>query len=516
MSSPQGSLSEKEVNRHIEDSSGSLKASGESQVHVSEADNARIARKIDFNILTLLAWVYWLQILDKQVLGYSALFDLKTATHLVGNQYSTIGSMNAIAQLAWQPFSSYLLVRVPPRYLMPVIVFCWGSSLCGMAAANNYAGLMATRFLLGLFEAACLPLFALITSIWYRRAEQPLRICIWYGTNGFGTILGGAMSFGLGHIKSNTVHSYQIIFIFTGLLTVITAPLIYWKLDNSPAGARFLNDEDRAKAVERVKLNQTGTKSHHDSYNWKQLWEALFEAKLWLFFAMTLLLNVGAAVTNIFGPLILTSLGFDKYEASLLNMPFGAVQILVIVAASYAAYRVDVKTWPLLVLVLPTVIGLVLLYVLKPVGKQAGVMLFGYYLLACLYGGNPLIVSWIAANTAGSTKKAVTLSAYNAAVAAGNIIGPLLFNDKDKPRYLPGLRACLGIFCALFVTIILQYLNLHWLNHKKRQHRVANGKSADVVDKSMSHHFQATGDEAANDIPEDLSDKENDEFVYVY
>lgn len=45
-----------------------------------------------------------------------------------------------------------------------------------MAASNNFKSLAATRFLLGFFEAACLPLFSMITIAWYRRAEQPVSI----------------------------------------------------------------------------------------------------------------------------------------------------------------------------------------------------------------------------------------------------------------------------------------------------------------------------------------------------
>lgn len=92
-----------------------------------------------------------------------------------------VSSMAAIAQLAWLPFSSYLMVRVPHRILMGCLVFGWGTAQACMAACNSYEGLLATRFLLGLFEAACLPLFSVITSQWYRRAEQPMRVACWYG-----------------------------------------------------------------------------------------------------------------------------------------------------------------------------------------------------------------------------------------------------------------------------------------------------------------------------------------------
>ncbi|KAJ7458414.1 major facilitator superfamily domain-containing protein [Mycena latifolia] len=153
-------VEEKQETQHVE------QVAEEERIEVSEEDNRRILRKTDLYVLSILAWVYWLQILDKSVLGYAATFGLKKDAHLVGNEYSTIGSMNAIAQLAWMPFSSYLLVRVPPRILMSVIASCWGAALCGMAASTTYPALAACRFLLGLFEAACLPLFAILTSVW--------------------------------------------------------------------------------------------------------------------------------------------------------------------------------------------------------------------------------------------------------------------------------------------------------------------------------------------------------------
>jgi MFS family permease len=69
---------------------------------------------------------------------------------------------------------------------------------------------MAARFFLGLFEAGCLPLFSIITSHWYRRAEQPIRVAAWYGTNGLATIVAAALSYGLGHIKSDLLKEWQM------------------------------------------------------------------------------------------------------------------------------------------------------------------------------------------------------------------------------------------------------------------------------------------------------------------
>ena len=121
-----------------------------------------------------------------------------------------VGSIAAIAQLVWLPFSSVLVVKVPHRYLMAALALGWGTALTTMAAARNYGGLLACRFFLGLFEAGCLPLFGIVTSHWYRRAEQPIRVAGWYSTNGLATIIGSALSFGLGHINSGALYSWQM------------------------------------------------------------------------------------------------------------------------------------------------------------------------------------------------------------------------------------------------------------------------------------------------------------------
>jgi MFS family permease len=147
--------------------------------------------------LSLLVWVYFLQIYDKTIFGYGNSFGLSADLHLVNQQYSLASSMTSIATLAWQPFSAFIIVRFNPRYLMTIFVFCWGTSAACMAASNGVASLLATRFLLGLFEAANIPLFSMLTASWYRRAEQPLRVCAWFITNSAATIVAALVSYGL-------------------------------------------------------------------------------------------------------------------------------------------------------------------------------------------------------------------------------------------------------------------------------------------------------------------------------
>ena len=470
------------------------------------------------------------------MLGYGAIFGLEEGTNLKGDQYSFVGSIAPIAQLAWQPFSSYLIVMVPHRILMPCLVLGWGIAQTCMAAANSYGSLLAARFFLGLFEAGCLPLFSIITSQWFRRAEQPIRVAAWYSTNGIATIVASALSYGLGHIPSETLDGWQIIFMFVGLVTVITAPFVYWKLDNDIPSARFLTEEEKPKAIERLRANNTGTGTRE--FKWAHILELLLEPKTYLWLGLSMLLNVGASVTNTFGPLILSGFGYSAYITSLLNIPFGAVQWIIIMLASFAATKFKIKSAVLVTLTLPVIAGLAMLYTLPHTDSNEGALLAGYYLLAFLFGGNPLIVAWIVANTAGTTKKSAVMSLYNAASSAGNIIGPLLFKSSDEPRYQPGLRSVLGIFVALAACVIIQAANLMFLNKLQERKRVKNGKPAKLKDRSMEdkyHDADDEVDEASIGVKEgdltappghhtkigdqaflDLTDRKNDEFIYIY
>ncbi|KAJ5170022.1 Major facilitator superfamily domain general substrate transporter [Penicillium coprophilum] len=498
--------------------------SGIVRVALTEEDSKRICHKTDRTILVVLAWVYFLQILDKTVLGYGATFGLQKDTGLTGNEYSLVGSISPIAQLAWQPFSSYLIVKVPHKILMPSLCLGWGLAQTCMAACHNFNSLMAARFFLGLFEAGCLPLFGVITSQWYRRAEQPIRIAAWYSTNGLATIVAAALSYGLAQIKSEVFKSWQIIFLVVGLITVASAPVVYWRLDNDISTARFLTEHERAQGIERLRANQTGT--GNTEFKFSHVLEACLELKTYLWIGMAMLLNIGASVTNIFGPLILSGLGYDKYRTTLLTMPFGALQFLIILLASYLAQTARLKSAIIAGFMLPVIAGLSILYAVPRTQSVQSQLLAGYYLLAFLFGGNPLIVTWIIGNTAGTTKKSVIMSMYNAASSAGNIIGPLLFNEKDKPAYHPGLRACLGIFSALAAVVVIQWGNLWFLNKQQARRRVQNGKRAEIVDLSMQnnyHEMHDTLEEAGNETVQvgdnafqDLTDRENDEFVYIY
>lgn len=310
------------------------------------------------------------------------------------------------------------------------------------------------------------------------------------------------------------------IFLFCGLVTVASAPVVYWKLDNDISTARFLTEHEREQGEERLRANQTGTATY--TFKWSQVVEVLLEPKCWLWVGMALLPNMGSNMTSIFGPLILSDFGFDDFQTLLLNIPFGVVQTIVIVLSCWASYKMKVKSAVLLGFMIPVVAGTAMLYALGRNPSDRPALLTAYYLCAFLFAANPLLLAWVVGNTAGATKKSITLSLYQAGLAAANIGGPFLFTEDQAPTYRPGIRSVLGIFIALIGSVIIQFFILFFLNKQQSKRRVRNGKSAIINDQSMKTTVNSGDgkmDEhvvAANRESLDLTDRQNDEFVYIY
>jgi len=158
-----------------------------------------------------------------------------------------------------------------------------------MAAVKNFAGAVAVRFFLGVFEAAVTPGFALFTSQWYTRKEQGTRTGIWFSFNGFAQIFGGCVAYGISvGVKKHgaSIESWKIVFLVIGLVTAAVGCIFLWLMPDNQLNAWFLTPEERLMAVERIRKNQQGVGNKH--FKMYQLKEALLDPMTWamVFYAL--------------------------------------------------------------------------------------------------------------------------------------------------------------------------------------------------------------------------------------
>lgn len=143
--------------------------------------------------------------------SFTSIFGIVDDAHLVGNQYSWLGSILYLAQLVFQPVAAVLLVKLPNGKVISSAILLWGASLACMAACTNFPALLGVRFALGSFEALIAPCCVAFTQMWWRRGEQTMRTSYWNAMNGVTAMVGSLFTYGLGHIASGRLFQYQIV-----------------------------------------------------------------------------------------------------------------------------------------------------------------------------------------------------------------------------------------------------------------------------------------------------------------
>lgn len=493
-------------------------------IAVTFADNKRILRKIDLTILPIMLSVYFLQALDKATLSYASIFGLIEDAHLSGEDYSWLGSIVYIAQLVLQPVIAFFLVKLPTGKFAAVMVLCWGIVLSFMAVAKDFKGLLITRFFLGAFEASIAPTFIAISQMWWRRQEQTNRNSLWYSMNGVTNMVGSLIAWGLGHIHSPVLFSYQIIFLTCGLTTVIFSLIVFFFMPDSPHQAKFLTEPDKLIAVERLKANRMGIRS--TEWKWAHVTEAFLDFKTYFWFALIFSISVPSGGITTFGPLIVQNFGFDSFHTILLNIPFGAVQIVATLGGAAFATYTKLKGAAIALLCVPPIIGCLMLLFIDHTTSHRAPLLVGYYLISVYPGITPLIYSWSSQNTAGETKKKTTTAVLFIGQSAGNILGPHLYTTGEAPKYVRGLVSNLALFCLLVVGVCATTIYLMLLNRSHGKKRLALGKSAEIIDRSMMEvEEQPTAEDEedysdpsvnAERVDNDETDMKNEDFIYVY
>lgn len=253
--------------------------SSPTEIHesIDPQDEKKLIRKVDLMILPYLAVCYAFFYIDKTTLSYAAIFGIRDDLHLVGTQYSWLSSIFYFGFLAWALPTNFMLQRFPVGRYLSINIFLWGALLMCQAAATNFTTLAVIRALSGAAEACSDPAFMLITSMWYSRREQPIRIGLWYTANGIGIALGGLIGYGIGNIKGS-LPSWKYEFLIVGALCCIWGIVMFIFLPDSPVTAKGLSMKERRLAVERLRDNQTGVENKH--LKGYQIREALLDLKV--------------------------------------------------------------------------------------------------------------------------------------------------------------------------------------------------------------------------------------------
>ncbi|KAJ5163906.1 uncharacterized protein N7500_005736 [Penicillium coprophilum] len=416
-------------------------------------------------LVPLMGVAYFLQFLDKLALSQATLFGLREDLNMHGAEYSWASAIFYFGYFAWSWPSSYIVVRLPIGKYISVSVFLWGGALMCHAACSNWSGLMAARFFLGVGEAAIAPGFTLLTGMFYKREEQPLRQSAWFFGNFLAVLIGGLIAYGIGTINTSAIAHWKLLFLILGAITSTYGLVLFVMLPDSPTKAIFLKPDERVIAVQRTLTNKTGVMDT-GVFKWSQAVQALKDPQTWLLVLNAFSSNLANGGLTSFTSIITAGFGFTDLKALLMQMPQGGAQIVFLLITSITVtYIPSSRILGMCLVTIVSIIGLILIWRLDP-DDQAGRMVG--LTLAVVYAINfPMSLSIITSNVAGFTKKSVVSGLLFVAYCVGNIVGPQFFLASEEPSYPTGIKASMsGLILSVFFLLCL-YSYYTWENRRR-------------------------------------------------
>ena len=477
------------------------KAAGE--ILSVDRHDSKLLRKVDWRIVPIMFACYFLQFLDKVLINYANVMGLPKDLDLKGNDFSWMATAFFIGYAVAEFPQGYLLQKFPLAKVLGFNVLCWGITISCSAAAQNFAGMVALRTLLGCFEAAISPALVMTTSQWYTKRESGPRYGIWYCGLGAGQIVGGLVSFAAQHgAKNASFGGWRIMMVSIGVFNIGIACLVLLLLPDSVDSARFLTSDEKTSIHRKLALDQAGNGAK--VFRPASILEVFRDLQVWLLFLLTILIVIPSGVITTFSATLIRGFGYNSKQAALLNMPSGIVSIVSTLLCTFAILRGFPRWFSIVLLLIPTIIGAGLMSFISD--KNQPGKLAGIYLINTIVAPLAIIYSWVGANTAGYTKRV----ASNATVAIGfsiaNIIGPQTFQSRDAPNYIPAKITIFAVAGGAMVVSVLLRLLYGFRNRKSV--KVRQAQLAELEAEGTAN-LREEGD--ANQ-----TDRTNKAFVYVY
>ncbi|KAL8874278.1 MAG: hypothetical protein Q9174_000358 [Haloplaca sp. 1 TL-2023] len=320
-------------------------------------------------------------------------------------------------------------------------MFAFGLVTICQGLVQNYAGLLATRFFLGLAETGMFPGSFYLIGMWYKRSEAQRRYSFFFGSTSLAGAFGGLLASAIGKMSGMRGYAgWRWIFILEGVLTCVVAFLFFFMIPDFPENAKWLSEDERSYVKARLHKDQ-GRNAAERAIGFRDVVNVFKDYKIFVGGFMYLGLIVPAYGYAFFAPGIIQSYGYSPISTQLHSVPPWAASFTF---AMVVAFFSDKLKHRFAFTMLPICMGMVGFGILIAVHDNRRLQYGALFLVTMgVYSAMPVIVCWFTMNLGGHHRRAVG-TAWQ--IGFGNIGGiiatvslPLFPLSSPKSSGQPGL-----------------------------------------------------------------------------
>ncbi|KAI0382932.1 MFS general substrate transporter [Hypomontagnella monticulosa] len=425
----------------------------------------RLMTRIDWHLIPFLCVLYLLAFLDRVNIANARSFKLVDDLNLKDNEYNTALTMFFVPYVVAEIPSNILLKKFSPRVWLPTCMLGFGIASVCQGLVQNYSGLLATRFFLGLFESGMFPGCFYLISMWYKRNESQKRYSLFFSSTSLAGAFGGLLASAIGKMQGiRGYNGWRWIFILEGILTCLVALIFFFIFPAFPEDAKWLRDDERAYIKARLQADQ-GHNAAERKITFRDVINVMKDHRIYLGGFMYFGLIVPAYGYAFFAPTIISTYNYDPIQTQLHSVPPWAASfgfsLLIAVLSDWMRHRAAFALAPL-------ALGLAAFATLLKVHNNTPLQ-YGMLHLVTIstYAVLPITVCWFNMNLGGHHRRAIGTAWQIGFGNIGGIIATFAFLSKDAPWFTNGYSICLGFTCLSGLASTLYLISIYLENQRR-------------------------------------------------
>ncbi|KAI1465823.1 MFS general substrate transporter [Daldinia caldariorum] len=466
---------------------------GESGAFTTEEEqklDRKIRWKRDIVIIPIMGTLYMLLFLDRtnianaRSLGIDQPTGLENALDMPSYGYNTA---------LWIFYIPFVLTEVPANLILnlnkirPGIflggqVFLLGVLGMCQGLTASYGGLLAVRFLLGVFEAALPAGATYMISLYYTKREASNRFAWFFNFALAGPLFSGLLAYALEKMEGvGGYEGWRWIFIIEGLMTCVLSAIIFWLCPNFPREAQswFLSTQERDRLIDILEASR-GLETEGSAADNVPVWKVLVDWRIHLLTLCFFCVDVTASSIASFLPTILTEMDWMATTAQLMLMPIWAAGIVSTFIITWLASRLNFRAPFLLFSISLQIVGWSIIAAYPPNAIVRYVALC--FMTAGTYPQMSILTGWLSANLRGRKYLAVGMAWMVGFGNCANFISSNAFITTEHPQYPTGVATGLAFTILGFVLTWVVFILLILGN--KRRDRIR----AQLTDDEREHY----------------------------
>ncbi|PVU85654.1 hypothetical protein BB559_006896 [Furculomyces boomerangus] len=399
-------------------------------------------------------------LLDGGIIAAALVFGMIDGLHLSDLQQGNVTTFFFIFYVIFEAPANILMKKVKPHIWFTAIGIGFSVSTLMQRYARDGTDLTIIRSFLGFFEAGLIPGIVGYLGYWYTRSELSMRMVIFYLAIPIAGILGAPFSAALASIKIGNNLSYQNIFQFSGIITIISSISAFFLIHDYPDDAKFFSFEERQIILKRLDHEQGLASKTKGTVS--EAFKFLLDWKLWVFSIIYFGISNAANVLSLFIPTIASSIGYSPTESAIIFM--GAYVVGLIGMIIYVFYLSKKPFWVSITLfnLITAVSYYIALFAKNKILRLVFLILTGFGTAPA----TPIAIAWLSVNQGGVYKAMISSGIQLCFGDSSGIISPRLYETQYYPKYTNG---SILFITALSASIALSLIMTVYFNRENKR-----------------------------------------------